>query len=247
VREQFDNPLPSRLIYIRPVIFGTTPHIMPIPSVDYLLTVSVAPYFPSALPERLRLKVEPTFRRTAERGLGSAKTASNYAHQFAPSETAKQQGYDALLWLESGSSERITEASSMNVFFVTTQGILTPSLNEQLLPGLTRASAIRVAREELGMNVREVPITTGDIESWHRGGKLEGMFITSTARGVRPVSALNLSGEDISFDIRKDFACHAIASRLRELREGTGDDPYGWRQTLMLETRPGDREQAERR
>lgn len=234
LRIQFDNPAPSRLIYLRPLVLGTTPHVMPVLSQEYLFTITAAPYFLSAMPDRISLKIEHQHRRTAEKGLGDAKTASNYAHQFAPTEKAKLKGYDALLWLDSGSPDRISEASSMNVFFMTKQGLFTPCLNEHLLPGLTRDSAIRIAREKLGLLVSETPIKIGDIEAWHKEGELLGMFISSTARGIRPVSRLNVSGEDVIFDVINDTTCHLIANLVQEIKEGIGDDPFDWRSVVPL-------------
>jgi branched-chain amino acid aminotransferase len=110
----------------------------------------------------------------------------NYAGGIYIAYQWKQKGFDAVLYLDALHLRFITETSGSNVFLKRKDGtIVTPPLDDQILPGVTRDSTIEVARKVLGLKVEErlLPID----EAIEEG---EEIFCTGTAwtlQGVREI------------------------------------------------------------
>jgi para-aminobenzoate synthetase/4-amino-4-deoxychorismate lyase len=74
----------------------------------------------------------------------------------------------------------VLEASRSCVFLVVGEALVTPAADGRILPGVTRARAIEVARS-LGLEVREESVP-GDLLS-----TADELFLTGAVRGVEPV------------------------------------------------------------
>ncbi len=74
----------------------------------------------------------------------------------------------------------IVECSQSNFFVVRDKAVLTPPLSSGLLPGITRAFVLDLARD-LGLDAREQAITPADLSL------VQEAFITGTTREVTPV------------------------------------------------------------
>ncbi len=108
----------------------------------------------------------------------AAKLAGNYVNACLAFQEAMRSGFDeAILFNESG---RVAEGTGENVFAVTGEELITPPESEDLLPGITRDSVIRIA-SDLGYQVSEVPLTRSDLIS------ADEVFLTGTAAEVTPV------------------------------------------------------------
>jgi len=81
--------------------------------------------------------------------------------------------------LHNGSGD-ITEASACNVFMVSGDNILTPPLDNQLLPGITRNLAI-AAFKQAGLSVSEARITKQTLLS------ADEVWLTSSSKEIAPV------------------------------------------------------------
>lgn len=80
---------------------------------------------------------------------------------------------------------RVLETTRANVFAVGEDGVLrTPPADGAILPGVTRARAIAIARE-LGATVREERLTRDAL------GAAREVFATGSIRGVEPVRSLD--------------------------------------------------------
>jgi len=78
----------------------------------------------------------------------------------------------------------LCEGTGSNVFVVHEGGILTPPLHSGCLPGVTRALVIEACHAaSLSIEERILPLSLLDF--------VEEVFITSSTRGVHPVSAIN--------------------------------------------------------
>ncbi len=73
---------------------------------------------------------------------GEAKAAGNYAAAILPTEKAKLNGYDQVLWLDAHDFEFVQEAGTMNLFFKIDGKVVTPNLGGSILSGITRLSVI---------------------------------------------------------------------------------------------------------
>jgi len=232
VEEQVKNstswasPFSSETLYIRPVFLGQDAHVMPIPSKRSTFVVLTAPL--RLFPERpLTLYAEREFSRAARGGLGCVKTAANYAHQYLPSERAKRAGCDAVLWLDAEAHARIEEASTMNLFFLIGDQLVTPALVDTILPGVTRRSLIVLAREHHGIDVVERSVELEEVVNAAADGTLKEAFIASTALQVRPVSRIVDGERSIEFPGETPRA-NRLRQDLNAIQRGEAADPWGW-------------------
>ena len=128
-------------------------------------------------------------------------TGQYYNSAFAKTE-AYENGYDeAILLNENG---RVAEGSGENIFLVIDGQLLTPSIYENILIGITRNSVMDLAREELGIEVVERPIEHMELYV------AQEAFYTGTATHIAPI---------VEIDHRRvgDGEIGPITARLQEL------------------------------
>jgi branched-chain amino acid aminotransferase len=81
------------------------------------------------------------------------KISGAYANSSLAKTDAQLSGFDeALVLTQEG---HISEGSAMNVFLVRDGVLLTPPITDNVLEGITRRTAIELARQELGIEVVE--------------------------------------------------------------------------------------------
>lgn len=112
--------------------------------------------------------------------LGIAKTISRVAYELAGIEAKEQGAEDAILPTVGGDLGESTRAS---VFFVDRGRLKTPPLSLGILPGVTRSVLLA------DMPGRGQPIVEETIPM-ARVFDVEEMFLTSTVRGIAPVTEL---------------------------------------------------------
>src|SRR5262249_8353182 len=116
-------------------------------------------------PEGVRLQVLEQ-GRVAPGGARAANSTGNYDGGTYVAHPRKTKRFDDVLYLDARHLKHLTETSGSNVFVKLKSGaLLTPPLDDQILPGVTRDSVIRVAREVLGLKVEEAPIAIDDVLS----------------------------------------------------------------------------------
>lgn len=111
------------------------------------------------------------------------KIAGAYANSAFIKTDAMRAGFDeALVLTQEG---HVSEGSAMN-FFMLRDGILvTPSITENVLEGITRRSIIELAKEELGLTVVERPIDRTEVYL------AEELFLTGTAAQITAVTRVD--------------------------------------------------------
>jgi branched-chain amino acid aminotransferase len=160
--------------------------------------------------------------RVAPGGTGAAKAMGNYAGSTHVAGAAKQQGFDDVLYLDARELKYVTETSGANLFVVNRAGeLITPPLDDQILAGVTRDSALAIAREELGLGVQERPITIVEILAEAREA-----FCTGTAWTIRSVGEIAFRDRSVT------LAGREVRDRLWEIiggiQTGRRADSRGW-------------------
>jgi chorismate mutase/prephenate dehydratase len=178
----------------------------------------------------LRLEVAEQ-ARCAVGGTGAVKVVGNYAGGIAVRERARANGFDDVLYLDAGELRFVTETSGANVFVVTDDGrLVTPPLDDQVLPGVTRDSCIRIAQELLGIDVQERPIALDEVMTARE------LFCTGTAWVVRSVE------EVVHGDRSHRFSEPDVGKRIREelqaIQRGDGPDRFGWLDVVEPDSYP---------
>jgi len=131
-----------------------------------------------------------SWRRIEDNAIpGRAKICGSYVNGVLASDEAQHNGFDeAILLTEAG---HVAEAASSNIFLVRHGKLITPAASENILEGITRASVMALAREELHLDVVERPVDRSELyvcdeisspEPWWRWRR---WFAWTTARWVR--------------------------------------------------------------
>jgi len=85
------------------------------------------------------------------------KITGAYANAAFIKTEAQLNGYDEALVLTSNGF--VAEGSAENLFIIRDGVVITPSVTEDILEGITRSTVIELLREELGLQVIERPIS----------------------------------------------------------------------------------------
>ncbi|MDN8578524.1 branched-chain amino acid aminotransferase [Corynebacterium bovis] len=226
-------------LYIRPVMISRGTGLGVHPSSEYTFYVIASPagaYFSGGI-NPVSVWLSTDYVRAAPGGTGAAKCAGNYAASLAAQREAEEQGCDQVVWLDAVERKWIEEMGGMNLAFVFGRGdnaeLITPELSGSLLPGVTRASLLQVARD-LGMNVVERRISAEEWEQAAGNGELSEVFACGTAAVITPVGTVRYPGGEFTVD---DGRTGEVTMRLRSIltgiQRGTVEDAHGWMHTLI--------------
>lgn len=214
-------------LYLRPVVFATESRLGVKISDEYkfvVLTSPVGPYFSKPV----RVKVESHYVRAAEGGTGFAKCAGNYGGAFYPTQLAKQEGFDQIIWTDACDHQYIDESGAMNIMFVLDGKLVTPQLTSAILDGVTRDSILTLA-DDLGMPKEVRKISVAELKAGFEKGTLTEAFGVGTAAVVSTIAAINIGGKDYSLppDSSSSFQ-QRVKKRLHDIRTGNEPDKYNW-------------------
>ena len=217
-------------LYIRPFIIATDPFLGVHPSKTYKFIIILSPvgsYYAAGL-NPVKICVEDEYVRAVKGGMGFAKTGGNYAASLIGQQKAEEMGYAQVLWLDGIEHKYIDEVGAMNVFFVIDGEVITPSLEGNILPGVTRASAIDYLKSA-GYKVTERRISIDEVYAAADAGKLDEVFGTGTAAVISPVGELNWDGRVIVInngEIGK--ISHLLYDEITGIQWGEKPDTFGW-------------------
>lgn len=221
--ERFVPPHGRGTFYVRPVEWASEARLGLGVVNGFTVAIYGSPvggYFKAGGAPGLRLLVKEQ-GRVAPGGTGWAKAAGNYAGGILVSADAKRQGFDDVLYLDARHVRFVTETSGSNVFCALRNGTLvTPPLDDQILPGVTRLSTIEVARS-LGIRVEERPLPIDEVIS-----DGAGLFATGTAYTLARIHSATYRGSETPFG--DDSVRAAIFEVIRGVQSGTRADTFGW-------------------
>jgi branched-chain amino acid aminotransferase len=144
---------PGSSLYIRPFMFAADEYIGIRPSDNFtfmIITCPVGAYYSTPV----KVRIETHYTRAVEGGTGFAKAGGNYAGALYPAKLAQEEGYHQLIWTDGKEHKYIEESGTMNVMFVIDDTLVTPSIGDSILKGITRDSVLTLARQ-WGMKVEE--------------------------------------------------------------------------------------------
>jgi branched-chain amino acid aminotransferase len=121
-------------------------------------------------------------RRTASAALDSRVKSMNFLNYIlARIEAEKAGAFEAIMLTASG---HIAEASTSNLFFVKNSTLVTPSLDCDILPGITRAAVLELA-SGLGLDCEERQTRPQEIEQFSE------CFLTNSGLELVPVTRID--------------------------------------------------------
>ena len=197
--------------YIRPVVIigaggiGPLPHGNPV-HLAIIITEPLGSYFGEDAVEKGISVHIASWRRDNRIMPFKAKVAANYINSALAKAEAQSLGFDEAIVLSD--SGYVAEGSAANVFMVKDGILLTPDLSLPILNGITRETAIILARKELGLKVKEGFLKTEDIY------EADEAFFTGTAAEITPI-------RDVEEFLIGDVCPGPVTKKLMELYRKT--------------------------
>jgi branched-chain amino acid aminotransferase len=162
-------------------------------------------------------------------GASLAKIGGQYVNsQFAKME-ALENGYSEAIVLDTAGY--VSEGSGENIFVILDNVIYTPTVGSSILSGITRDSAMTIARE-FGYEIREQAISRDMLYI------ADEIFFTGTAAEVSPIRSIDkiTIGKGSRGPVTK-----AIQERFFAIISGQAEDKYNWLTPVTIrETANGD-------
>ncbi len=112
------------------------------------------------------------------------KISGHYVNSILAKTEATMSGFDEAIMLTQDGN--VSEGSGENLFLVSDGVVHTPLVSDNNLTGITRHSAIRIATEELGLDIVERQIRRSELYL------ADEIFLTGTAAHVTPVGELDM-------------------------------------------------------
>ncbi len=149
-----------------------------------------------------------------------AKAGGNYLSSFLVHAEAVDRGFTEGIAL--GADGLVSEGSGENIFAVREGRIVTPPVAASILSGITRDTAMKLARH-LGLEVVEQAISREQLYA------ADEIFMTGTAVEITPVRKVDhmLIGEGIPGSVTQQ-----IQSAFFGLFDGSTADEWGWLEPL---------------
>ncbi|CAZ96966.1 branched-chain amino acid aminotransferase [Zobellia galactanivorans] len=214
-------------MYIRPFIFASGNGFHASPADAYKFIICLAPsgsYFSG----KVKVLIEEKYSRSANGGVGYAKTGGNYAGQFYPTQLAVAKGYSQVVWTDDHNHEYIEEAGAMNIFIRIDDTLITGPTSDRILDGITRKSILQLA-EKKGIKTEVRKITVTEVIEAAKNGRLKEMFGAGTAAVVSPISGFGYKGVDYDLpELESSFASQ-IKKDITDIQYNRAEDPFGWR------------------
>jgi len=208
-------------LYLRPTAISTTETLGVTAASKvkiFCICSPCGPYYQEGF-KPVKLLADTEHVRAWPGGMGNKKFGGNYAPGIAPQALAAKKGYQQVLWLF-GENHVCTEVGAMNMFFFLKKKgedaayelCTSPLSRGDILPGVTRNSALALARGWGEFEVNEREVTMPEIVEAAKEGRLLEAFGTGTAAVVAPVKQIGYMGQDIFLPTGEEIG--PVAKRL---------------------------------
>ena len=162
--------------------------------------------------------------RATKNGTGWIKCDANYTISILAKKEAEAQGYMEALFLDGEEHSYVEEGSSSNIFFLMKDDTLvTPDLGDTILPGVTRASLLTLARNK-GVKTEERKVSIEEAMS-----EAKECFVSGTAAGLSYIESITYNGETVEFrDRQMGELSRDLLVTLKGIQYGKIEDTHGW-------------------
>lgn len=126
--------------------------------------------------------LSPVERISSRSVPAQTKVSGAYVNSFHARKVAEIAGYQDGLMLDR--EGRVAEASAANFFAIVGDRLVTPALNSDVFPGVTRSVVLEIARAA-GLDVAERDIYPSELTT------IDGAFLCSTLMEIRGLSRLD--------------------------------------------------------
>ncbi|MBN1686762.1 MAG: branched-chain-amino-acid transaminase [Spirochaetales bacterium] len=168
--------------------------------------------------------VTTTRIRAVPGGTGWIKCDANYVTPILAKKEAEAAGYMEAIFLDAVEHRYIEEGSSCNIFFYLKNGkLVTPELQDTILPGVTRSSVLTLA-QDMGVETEERKIAIDEVMA-----DAKETFVTGTAAGIAHIESVTHRGKTAKFAGGKmGEMTRALLKELKGIQYGTIEDRHAW-------------------
>jgi len=131
--------------------------------------------------EAVKVKISKYIRIHPQSTIADAKICGHYVNSILASLEARKAGFNESLFLDFNGN--VAEGPGENIFMVKNGKLFTPK-HGSILPGITRSSAIEIAKD-LGFETEEKEITVEELKS------ADEAFFSGTAVEIQPIGAID--------------------------------------------------------
>ena len=213
-------------LYIRPFVFASGECIKASSSEQFTFIIITSPTTTYYAGE-VNVVIEEEYTRAPQGGVGFAKAAGNYAASFYPTKQANAKGFTQLIWTDAKEHKYIEESGTMNIWFRIGEKLITPSLSDSILGGITRDSIITLA-ESSGIVVEQRRILITEIVEAYNKGTLKEAFGTGTAVTVNPIKSITFREDKMELENQEDSFALKLKTELQGIQKGSIVDTYNW-------------------
>lgn len=227
IDEKWIKPGVGNSLYIRPFVIATQAGIIASPSEEYKFIIICSPA-QSYYGGEVRVKIAEKFSRAADGGFGFTKAAGNYAGQFYPTNLAKEEGFQQVVWTDASTHEYIEEAGTMNIFIRLDNKLITCPTGDRILDGITRKSIIELAKDR-GIEVEVRPIKVSELVDGIKNNTLKEMFGSGTAAVINPILGFGYKDERYELPKIENSYASILKQQLLDIQYNKIEDKFGWR------------------
>jgi branched-chain amino acid aminotransferase len=172
-------------VYLRPLAYKSSEVLgVRLHDLEDDFLIFIAPFGPYLDIEKGARCCTSSWRRVEDTSIPArAKITGIYANSALAKTEAQLNGYDEAIMLDERG--HVSEGSGENIFMIMDGKIYTPPPSSNILIGITRETAITLARDELGLEVVERDIDRSELYT------ADECFMTGTAAHITPVVELD--------------------------------------------------------
>jgi len=216
--------------YLRPFMFASEAFLGVRPAAEYIFCVIGSPvgaYFKGGY-KAVTVWVSDDYTRAAPGGTGAAKCGGNYAGSLVAQAEASRNGCDQVVFLDAAERKWVEELGGMNIFFIMDdKTIVTPPLGT-ILPGITRASVMKLAGES-GFKVVERLYSFDEWQEDAQSGRLREAFACGTAAVIAGIGTVKFRDGSFAIGNSGDGEITSqLRSKLVGIQRRAVDDKHGW-------------------
>ena len=216
-------------MYIRPLVFGSSPHLGLTPPDEFTFVVYVVPVGVFHGVHAVDALILEEFDRAAPEGTGSAKLGGNYGPVLKWSERAKNDGFGITLHLDSRTKTEVDEFSTSGFVGVHKEGethtVVVPD-SRSVIKSVTSDSVCQIAKS-FGWKVERRSIKYEEISTFTE------IMAAGTAAALVPIKSITMRSRNDNFIYQGGSsnpgpACMKLLTTLKSIQQGKMKDSFGW-------------------
>ncbi len=173
-------------LYLRPYMIGIGDNIGVKPAESYLFSIFCMPvgaYFKEGLVPTNFLVSE--YDRAAGNGTGASKVGGNYGGSLLPGSIARERNFSDAIYLDPITHTKIEEVGAANFFGITKDNQFITPLSSSILPSITKYSLLYLAKERLGLQVKEEDVYVDQLDRFTEAGACGTAAIITPIGGIQ--------------------------------------------------------------